>query len=131
MAATSGVSDIEDELNSEPESPAVVCDQESLSDRDPVKDGDLDQEFSEEANYRETMRGVHSFMGWHQIPDFDSSSSSLDDNPFASPWAQPTRKVSIKIPANDWLCRKLEKLNVTIAEGYPSRSAETAGLLRD
>ena len=29
------------------------------------------------------------------------------------------------------MCRKLEKLNVTIAEGYPSRNAETAGLLRD
>ena len=76
-----GVSDTEDKLNSELESAAVVSDQEVLSDRDPAKDNGLDQEFSEEANYRETMRGVRSFMSWHQIPDFDSS--SLDDNPFA------------------------------------------------
>ena len=41
MTATTGVSDTEDEL----ESPAVVCDQEVLSDRDPAKDNELDQEF--------------------------------------------------------------------------------------
>ena len=29
------------------------------------------------------------------------------------------------------MCRKFEKLNVTVAEGYPSRNAETCGLLRD
>ena len=61
------------------------------------------------------MRGVRSFMGWHQIPDFDSSSSSLDNSPFAGARAQATGKVSIKLLADDWLCRKLEKLNVTIA----------------
>ena len=110
--------------------PAVVSDQGDLSDRDPPKDEELDQEFSEEANYRETMRGVHSFMGWHQIPDFGSSSSSLDNNPCASSRVQPNGKVSIKLLADDWLCRKLEK-PFTIAEGYPSMSAETAGLLRD
>ena len=49
--------------------------QEVLSDRDPPKDDELVQEFFEEANYRETMRGVRSFMGWHQIPDFVCSSS--------------------------------------------------------
>ena len=91
-ADNTGVSDIEDELCSEPESPDVVSDREVLSDRGPAKDEKLDQEFSEEANYRETMRGVCSFMGWHQIPDFDRLSSSLD-NPFASSRAQHTRKV--------------------------------------
>ena len=131
VAATTGVSGTEDELDSEPESPAVLSDQEVLSDRDPAKDDELDQELSEVANYRGTMRGVRSFMGLHQIPDFDSSSSSLDDNPFAGSQTQPTGKVSIKLQADDWLCRKLEKLNVTIAEGYLSWNAETAGLLRD
>ena len=82
-AANTGLSDTEDKLNSEPESPVVVSNLEVLSDREPPKDDELDQEFSEEANYRETMRGVHSFIGWYQIPDFDSLSSSLDDNPFA------------------------------------------------
>ena len=126
VAATTGVSDTEDELDSEPESAAVLSDQEVLSNREPAKDDKPDQEFSEEANYRDTMRGVRSFMGWHQIPDFDSSSSSLDNNPFASSQTQPTRKVSIKFPADDWLCRKLEKLNVTIAEGYPFQMTGSA-----
>ena len=47
----------------------------------PAKDDMLDQELSEEANNRETARGVRSFMGWHRY--FDSSSSSQDNNPFA------------------------------------------------
>ena len=98
--------------------------------RDPTRDDKLDQVLSEEANYRETMRGVCSFIGWHQIPDFDSSSSSQGNNPFAGSQTQPTGKVSIKLTADDWLCRKLEKLNVTFAEGYPSRNAEIDGLLR-
>ena len=62
-----------------------------------------DQELSEEANYRETIRGVRSFMGWYQIPDFDTSSSSLDDDLFAGARAQPTWKISIKLPADEWL----------------------------
>ena len=101
VAATTGVSYLEDELDSESESPAIVCDREVLSDRDPAKDDKLDQEFSEEANYREAMRVVHYFMDWHQIPEFDSLSYSLDDNPFVGSQAQPTGKVSIKLPADD------------------------------
>ena len=53
-----GVSDTEDEMASEPESPAAESDWELLSDRDPVREDELDPEHSEEANYRETMRGV-------------------------------------------------------------------------
>ena len=32
---------------------------------------------------------------------------------------------------DDWLCQKLERLNLTVAEGYPSRSQDSAGLKRD
>ena len=39
-------------------------------DRDLPKEEAADQEPSEEANYRETMRGIRSFMGWHNIPEF-------------------------------------------------------------
>ena len=42
-----------------------------------------------------------------------------------------TGKVSVKVPVDERLCRKLEKLNVTVAEGYPSRNNENSGLLRD
>ena len=63
-------------------------DREPVSPASPNTQGELpedatDQDLSEEANYREIIRGVRSFMRWHQIPDFDSASSSLDDNPFA------------------------------------------------
>ena len=60
-------------------------------------------------------------MGWHQIPEFDSVSSA-DDNSFAGSRIQSTMKVSVKLPVDDWLCRKMEKLNLSIAEGYPSKT---------
>ena len=86
-------------------------------DRDLTRDESADQEVSEQANYRETIRGVRSFMGWHKVPEFESVSSS-DDNPFASSRVQPTGKVSVKLPVDDWLCKKMDKLNLTITEGY-------------
>ena len=89
-------------------------------DRSPDRDDTADQDLSEEANYRETIRGVRLFMGWHQIPDFDSASSSLDDTPFAGSRVNPTGKVSVKLAVDEWLCRKFEKLNLTVSEGYPS-----------
>ena len=98
--------------------------------RELTRDESTDQELSEEASYRETMRGVRSFMGWHKVPEFESVSSS-DDNPFAGSRVQPTGKVSVKLPVDDWLCKKMEKLNLTITEGYPARNSETGGLLKD
>ena len=61
-------------------------------DRDVTRD-ETDQEPTEEANYRETMRGVRSFMNWHKIPEFETVSSAADDNPFAGAHVQPTGKV--------------------------------------
>ena len=118
-------SDSEAEVDAEPASPASVHYQGD------VPESNTDQDLSEDANYRETLRGVRSFMGWHQIPDYDSSAASMDDNPFAGSRVKTTGKVSVKLPVDEWLCKKLEKLNVTIAEGYPSRNTETSGLLRD
>ena len=92
---------------------------------------DVDQELSAEQTYRETMHGVRSFMAWNDIPEFDLSSSSLDDNPFTGSRTPHTRKVSVKVPVDDWLCRKFEKLNLTVQEGYPSCISETVGLNRD
>ena len=62
-------------------------------------------------------------MDWHHLLGFDSS---LDDNPFPGSIAQLAGKVSIKLPVDDWLYRKLENLNLIIAEGYPPRIMETA-----
>ena len=71
-------------------------------DRDVPKD-EADQEPTEEANYREIMRGVRSFMKWHKIAEFETVSSAADDNPFAGARVHPTGKVSVKLPVDDWL----------------------------
>ena len=98
-------------------------------DRDVTRD-ETDQEPTEEANYRETMRGVRSFMNWHKIPEFETVSSAADDNPFPGARVQPTSKVSVKLPVDDWLCRKMSTLNLTIT-GYPTRNTDNTSLLRD
>ena len=59
---------------------------------------ETDQLLSEEQNYRETMSGVRSFMGWTHIPEVDSALSSSEDNPFAAPKQQPTGKTSVIYP---------------------------------
>ena len=103
-----------------------------LSDQDPdVTATHPNQTLSEEQNYRETMRGIRSFMGWTHIPDMDTTTATSDDNPFAGPKTQPTGKVSVNMPIDEWLCRKMGKLNLTLVEGYPSRSPEAGGLLKD
>ena len=86
-------------MDGEPASPASVNVQGELP------EDSTDHNLSEDANYRETIRGVRSFLGWHQIPGCDSTSSSLDDNPFAGSRAKLTRKVSVKLPVDEWLCR--------------------------
>ena len=118
-------SDSEAELDEDPSPRASIHNQGELP------ESSTDQDLSEDANYRETIRGVRSFMNWHHIPDYNNSAASLDDNPFAGSRVKTTGKVSVKLPVDDWLCRKLEKLNLTIAEGYPSKNSETSGLLRD
>ena len=35
-------------------------------------------EQTEEMSYRETVRSVHSYMGWHHIPTFETSYSEPD-----------------------------------------------------
>ena len=87
---------------------------------------DVDWELTAEQTYRETLGGVRSFMSWNDIPEFDFTASSQDDNPFTGSKTSHTGKVSVKVPVDEWLCRKFEKLNC-----YPSRTAENVGLSRD
>ena len=68
-------------------------------------------------------------MDWKHIPDMDTTTG--DDNPFATPKLQPFSKVSMNMPTDEWLCKKLDKLNVILVEGYPSRSSEASRLLID
>ena len=64
---------------------------DSSPDRELTRNESADKELSEEASYRETIRGVRSFMGWHKVSEFKSVSSS--DNPFADSRIQPTGEV--------------------------------------
>ena len=95
------------------------------------------QEQTEELNYRETVRSVRSFMAWDHIRTFKSDFSEPDktNNPSNNLWKgkNPKRpsRISVAMPPDDWLCQKLERLNCTLAEGYPSRSQDSAGLKKD
>ena len=97
-------------------------------DQPDVEAGDSDRVLSEEQNYRETVSGVRAFMGWNRIPDLEYSPASRTDNPWVGHRAQPVGKVSVVLPPEDWLCRKLETLNLVLIEGYPSKSSEPGGL---
>ena len=113
-----------------------------ISDRPPVElfvdegdlsdnlDMELEQTVSEEQTYRETMCGIRSYMGWSHVPDVDSSNPS-DDNPFAGPKTPAPSKVSVQMPTEEWLCKKLTRLNLNLVEGYPSRTSEAGGLSMD
>ena len=89
-----------------------------------------DQTPSAEQMYQETMRGIRSYMGWTNIPDVDSSNTASEDNPFSGPKVPVPGKVSVTMPTEDWR-EKLSKLNVTLTEGYPTRSSDSSGLMKD
>ena len=101
----------------------IFVEEGELSDQDPDATAtDPDQTLSEEQNYKETMRGIRSFMGWTHIPDMDTAAATSDGNPFAGPKSQPMGKVSVNMPTEEWLCTKMGKLNLTLVKGYPSCS---------
>ena len=101
-----------------------------MSDQDPdVTATDPDHTLSEDQNYRETMRGIRSYIGWTYIPDMDTATSTSDDNPFAGPNTQPTSKVSVNMPLMSGYAGKWE--NLTLVKGYPSCISEAGGLLKD
>ena len=81
---STGGSDSEENLQSEPGSPVDGNFLYVSPDRVLNRNESANQELSEETSYRETIRGVRSFMCWHKIPEFDVVSSS-DDNPFPVP----------------------------------------------
>ena len=102
---------------------------DKASDEGEISDSEATEQ-NEEMNYRETCR---AFLGWNHIPDFELSVSDGDrsDNPWKGKNPRKTGKVSVELPPDDWLCHKMEKLNCRVAEGYPSRSQESAGLKVD
>ena len=61
----------------------------------------------------------------------DTTVGPSDDNPFAGTRLQTPGKVSVQLTTDEWLYRKLAKLNLTLTDGYPSRRAEADSLQRD
>ena len=88
---------------------------------------------NEEMSYREMVRSIRAFMGFNFIPDFELEYSDLDksNDPWCGKNPKTSSKVSVAMPADDWLCQKLERINLTVAEGYPSRGQEAGGLHTD
>ena len=90
-------------------------------------------EQTEDMTYRETVWSVRSFMGCHHIPTFETDYTEPDksNNPLKGKHPRKPTRISVAMPPDDWLCQKLECLNLTVAEGYPSRAQDSAGLKRD
>ena len=75
-------------------------------------------EQTEDMTYRETVRPVRSFMGWHHIPTFESDYSEPDksNNPWKGKQPRKPTRISVAMPPDDWLCQKLECLKTTVHE---------------
>ena len=63
----------------------IFLEEGELSDDQEANLSDHDQSLSEEQSYRETMRGIRSYMDWDFIPDIDSGTTTAEDNPFVGP----------------------------------------------
>ena len=98
----------------------------SEPDEGELSDSGDSHEVTEDMNYRETVRSVRLFMGWNLIPVFEEDFSEPDksNNPWKGKVPKRHARVSVAMPPDDWLCQKLERLNTTVAEGYPSRSRD-------
>ena len=88
------------------------------------------QEQTEDLTFRQTVQSIRSFMGWDHIPVFESDLAEPDksNNPWRGKHPRKPARISVSVPPDDWLCQKLEKLNTIVAEGYPSRAQDSAGL---
>ena len=76
-----------------------------------LSDNDTDKpEKNEEMSDRETVRSIRAFMGWNFIPDFELAYSDPDksNNPWRGKNPRSATKVSVEMPADDWLCQKLD-----------------------
>ena len=120
-----------DSLSSDRPPLDILLEEGELSDDQEANLSDQEHSLSEEQSYRETMRGIRSFMSWNHIPDTDSGATTSEDNPFAGPKLHTPGKTSVNLPTDEWLCRKMARLNITLAQGYPTRTSEAAGFLRD
>ena len=71
-------------------------------------------EQTEDMSYRETVHSVRAFMGWHYIPAFETNFCEPDksNNPWKGKNPRKPTRISVAMPPDDWLCQKLERLNL-------------------
>ena len=118
---TSLSSDSESDSLSSDRPPVDIFPEEGeLSEDQEANLSDHDQSLSEEQSYRETMRGIRCFMNWSHISDIDSGATTSEDNPFSGPKMHTPGKVSVTLPTDEWHCKKMSKLNLTLTHGYPT-----------
>ena len=98
-----------------------------------MSDSGEKHEVTEDMNYRETVQSVRSFMGWNHIPVFEAHFSEPDksNNVWKSKVSKRPVCVSVAMQPDNWLCQKLERLNTTVAEGYPSQAQDSGGSKKD
>ena len=86
---------------------------------------DPDQMYSDKRNYKETVRAVRFFIGWHNIPEFDSPYQPL----------VPELNRSERFPSNCLMTtgnvKKLEMFDLTLTEEYSARISKGSGLKED
>ena len=82
-----------DSLSSDHPLVDIFPEEGELSDDMEANASDHDQSLSEEQSYRETMRGIRSFMNWSHIPDIDTGATTSEDNPFSGPKMHTPGKV--------------------------------------
>ena len=46
--------------------------------------------------------------------DFDSATSSVDNNPFAAPKSQSASKISVNLTFDNWLCKMFDRQRVKV-----------------
>ena len=79
----------------------------SGSDDGQLSDSTETPEQTEEVSYRETVRSVRSYMGWHHIPAFETTFSEPDksNNPWKGKNPRKPTRVSVAMPPDDCLCQ--------------------------
>ena len=77
----------------------------SSSDDGQLSDSTETPEQTEDMSYRETVRSIRSFMGWHHIPAFETDYYEPDksNNPWKGKNPRKPTRISVAMPPDDWL----------------------------
>ena len=75
----------------------------SDSEDEQLSDSTERPEQAEDMTYRETVRSVRAFMGWHHIPTFETDYSEPDksNNPWKGKHPRKPTRISVAMPPDD------------------------------